>query len=112
MIDRSRDTLAEKADVAKRIASSHRQLEPEIAHIFRLEAPGKELDPKEPIKLLEINPNTVASGILPIGFSPHPPSGVPYPTVIVEIHTSEWPQLQAGQLKLPEGWTFDATQDL
>lgn len=101
-----------KDAVAQRLADAHRAVEPAIAAIYRIEAPGKETDPTEPIKLLEVNPNTTASGILPVWLSSHAASGIPFPSVIVEIHPSEWTELQDGTLKLPDGWQFDAGQQL
>lgn len=102
----------DKVSVAMRIASAHRELEPDITSIYRIEAPGREDDPNEPIKLLEINPNTVASGIMPVGLAAHADSGIYFPSVIVEIHPSEWPDLQAGKLALPNGWRLDSANPL
>ena len=93
-----------KEDVAQAVARSHWEVDPSISLIYRLEAPGRESDPSEPVKLLEVTPNTTVSGILPVYFGPHAPSGVIYPCVIVEIHPSEWDQLQSGRLPLPNGW--------
>jgi hypothetical protein len=101
-----------KADVAKRLADTHRAVEPAISGIFRIEAPGREDDPAEPIKLLEINPNTTVSGIMPVWLSPHAPSGIFFPSIIVEIHPSEWPQLQQGTISLPHGWQLNADDAL
>lgn len=93
-----------KGDVARLIADSNHELDPSLTLIHRIEAPGKEDDPSEPVKLLEVTPNTPASGIMPLYFGPHPPSGQVYPCIIIELHPSEWDQLQAGELQLPNGW--------
>ena len=100
-------SAADKDTVAKRLADAQRALEPAISSIYRLEAPGRESDPAEPIKLLEINPNTTASGIVPVGLSTHPSSGIDYPSIVVEIHPSEFTQLRQGELVLPNGWSFN-----
>lgn len=42
----------DKREVARRLAESHRAIEPEISHIYVIESPGRESDPAEPIKLL------------------------------------------------------------
>ena len=102
----------DKDTVAKTIAEAHRAVEPAISGIYRLEAPGRESDPTEPIKLLEINPNTTVSGVVPVGLSTHPSSGIDYPSIVVEIHPSELPLLRQGQMRLPDGWVFDENKQL
>lgn len=103
----------DKDVVAKRLAAAHREADPGITAIFRLEAPGREDDPAEPIKLLEVNPNTTASGIMPVGLSAHAPSGIFFPSIIVEVRPTEWEQLRARQLVLPHGWRlFDDNKQL
>lgn len=94
-----------KEAAVKTLADAHRALDPSIERIFRLEAPGRESDPREPIKLLEVNPNTTASGLMPVHFGSDPTKGILYPTVIVEIHPSEWALVQQG---LPHGWKLGA----
>jgi hypothetical protein len=102
----------DKETVAKTIAAAHRAVEPAISSIYRLEAPGREGDPTEPIKLLEINPNTTVSGVVPVGLSTHLSSGIDYPSIVVEIHPSELPLLRQGQRTLPDGWVFDENKKL
>jgi hypothetical protein len=99
-------SASHKDAVAKRLAEAHRALEPKIEKIYRLESPGREGDPEEPIKLLEVNPNTTVSGIVPVSLSTHAPSGIDYPSIVVEIHPSELTQLRRGELSLPNGWLF------
>src|SRR5690606_21177087 len=59
---------ATKDAVVRTLAARQHEVEPDIELVFRLEAPGREEDPAEPIKLLIVNPNTVATGIMPIWF--------------------------------------------
>ena len=59
---------------------------------------------REVIKLLEVNENTVPSGIMPIQFGPSPASGLNYPTIIVEVTPDEFQKIQHQQLELPHGW--------
>jgi hypothetical protein len=106
-ISNGSNSVADKDAVARRLADAHRALEPAISGIYRLEAPGRENDPTEPIKLLEVNPNTTVSGIVPVGLSTHPSSGIDYPSIVVEIHPSEFTQLRHGELRLPDGWLFN-----
>ena len=74
-----------------------------MMRIFRLRSPN-ESNPKEPIKLLEVNVNTVPVGIDPIYFGAHSGSGIYYPSVIVEITPDEFKQLKAGRIRLPYKW--------
>jgi hypothetical protein len=95
----------EKAEAAKELAKKHYQAEAALSRIFRLTGSAEvEARPVEPIKLLEVNANTVASGVLPVQFGPAPASGIPYPSVIVEVSPEEFQRIQTQELKLPKGW--------
>jgi hypothetical protein len=94
-----------KEAVAQRLAEAHYAIEPGIELIVQLVAsPERELDPKEPVKLLEVNPNTIASGIHPLYFGAHAASGIFYSSVIVEITPEEYEQVQRDPASLPNGW--------
>ncbi len=94
-----------KEAVALRLAEAHYAVEPGIELIIQLLAsPEREADPKEPIKLLEVNPDTTASGIHPLFFGPHAASGIFHPSVIVEITPDEYEQIQRDPSLLPNGW--------
>ena len=99
-MDRSKD------GAARRLAEAHFRVEPEIAQIFRLLAPdgAVEASDAEPVKLLEVNPNTPKNGVVPIYFGADQSSGAFFPAVIVEIHPEELEALQRGRLQLPDGW--------
>jgi hypothetical protein len=95
----------EKAAVAKELAKKHYQAEAGLQKIIRLTGSAEvEVRPVEPIKLLEVNANTVPSGVLPVSFGPAPASGIPYPSVIVEVSPEEFAKIQTQELKLPKGW--------
>ena len=96
-----------KESMALWVANAHRGLDSGITKIFRLVAPGHEASPAEPVKLLEVNENTTVSGIVPVYFTPHPATGLHYPTIIVEVHPSEFDLLQDRKLALPNGWQLD-----
>lgn len=93
-----------KADVAKKLAEAHYRIDPSITRIIRLIAPGREGEPAEPVKLLEVNEETITGGIMPIRFGPHPPSGIDFPSIIVEVRPEEFAQIRNGELTLPDGW--------
>lgn len=98
-------TTPSKDTVAERLADAHFDIESGIARIFRLIGPREE-DPRDPVKLLEVNENTVATGIVPVGFGPHAAGGIVYPSIIVEITPEEFERLREGQLLLPDGWVL------
>lgn len=99
-IDRSKDA------VARRLAQSHYRVDPAVTRIVRLVSPSDENSPNEPVKLLEVNEETFSSGIVPVYFGPHVPSGVFFPSVIVEVRPEEYEQIVSGELPLPSGWTL------
>jgi hypothetical protein len=92
---------------ARKLAAAHYEVEVGITQIFRLtgtaEAEGL---PDEPIKLLEVNENTIPAGIMPLGFGPAPTHGIHYPSVIVEVTPDEFQRIQSKELVLPKGWTI------
>jgi hypothetical protein len=60
--------------------------------IFKLrDKPELEDLSSSPIKLLEVNADTVPSRIMPPYFGPEPGSGIPYPWVIVDGSPSTSP---------------------
>jgi len=100
--------VSDKDEVAKKLAHQHYDLEPGITRIFKLrDKPEFEGLSSTPIKLLEINIDTAPSGIMPLHFGPVPGSGIPYPSVIVEVTPDEFERIKVQELKLPDGWTID-----
>jgi hypothetical protein len=98
-----------KQAVAQRLAEAHYAIEPGIERIIRLLAfsSEQEEDPREPVKLLEVNPATTAVGIRPVFFGPHAASGIFYPSVIVEVTPEEYRQIRGKSLPLPNGWQLN-----
>lgn len=95
----------DKATVARALALKHYQADAGLKRIFRLTGSAEaEVRPVEPIKLLEVNAETVASGALPVSFGAAPNSGVPYPSIIVEVSPEEFAKIQTREIKLPQGW--------
>ncbi len=86
---------------AAALAQARYQLEPGLRAIYRLEGP----DPGDlSIKLLEVNERTVPAGVVPVGFPPHPASGLHFPSVIIEVTPQEFEAIQRNTLQLPVGW--------
>jgi hypothetical protein len=100
------DTITpEKSQVAKMLAEAHRKVEPGINRIFRVIS-DREQEADEPVKLLEVNPDTSPSGIFPIAFNADPPT-IPFPSVVIEVTEVELEKICAGSLLLPDGWRLD-----
>jgi hypothetical protein len=101
----ARAVLQEKANAAQVLARKHFEVEDGMVRIFRLNAGAEaESRPAEPIKILEVNADTVPSGVMPLQFGPAPASGIRFPSVIVEVTPDEFERIRSHDLKLPEGW--------
>lgn len=99
--------MPDKDEIANQLAQKHYQVEPGISKIYRLTStPSLEAYPEEPIKLLEVNEDTIPAGIMPLGFDPAPTNGIPFSCVIIEVTPAEMDRIQARELPLPRGWTL------
>ena len=93
--EQDHEVADEKAAVARELATKHYQAETGLQTVIRLlSSTEEETRLAEPIKLLEVNVNTVPSGVLPVSFGPAPASGIPYPSVIVEVSPEEFAKIQ------------------
>lgn len=101
-----KDQLAsEKAVIARKLAEMHYRADAGLQKVIRLTGEAEtEVQPSEPIKLLEVNEHMVPAGVMPVSFGPNPVGGIPYPTTIVEVTPEEFAQIQSDELKLPKGW--------
>ncbi|MDB5350932.1 MAG: hypothetical protein JWN86_2179 [Planctomycetota bacterium] len=98
--------MPSKDEEATELAGMHYQIETGLTHVFRVTGtPEVEVRATEPIKLLEVNENTVPSGIMPIQFGPSPASGFHYASLILEVTPDEFRKIRDQELKLPHGWT-------
>ncbi|MGA2450980.1 MAG: hypothetical protein ABTD50_20145 [Polyangiaceae bacterium] len=98
-----------KRDAARVLADAHYRIEDGLERVFIIPA-GLE-DPREPIKLLEVNANTIPTGsIEPIPFSAS--REIPFVTEIAEISPEEFSKLERGELSLPPGWTLEGADDV
>jgi hypothetical protein len=93
--------MNDKDAIARDLARFHHESEPEIVSIYRILSLSED-DPREPVKLLEVNPETAPAGFVPIAFGRS--EDVPHPWVIVEITPLEFEKL--GELNWPQGWTL------
>jgi hypothetical protein len=94
--------MATKDDVAKELVQHHFQVEPELRVVYRILG-DEEASPGVPIRLLEVNAATVATGSIEVfGFAPS--QGVPFPVEIAEITPDELAAFQKTPGALPAGW--------
>lgn len=101
--------MSDKDAQALKLAQAHYDVEVGIRQIFRIAGSNDaEVRPEEPIKLLEVNENTISTGITPLQFDAAPEFGIHYPAVIVEVTPEEFERICDNELILPGGWTVGA----
>jgi hypothetical protein len=99
--------MTTRDDEAQRLAEIHYEVEDGITQIFRITRPEvDENRPDEPIKLLEVSESTIATGIMSLRFGPAPDHGIHHASLIVEVTPEEFSLIEAGSLRLPEGWSL------
>ena len=92
---------------ARRLAEKHYEIESGVRSIILLrQRANGQLQAEEKIALLEINENTVPTGIMPLEFRPAPESGFHYPSIIVEVTPEEFERIKTKELSLPDGWSM------
>ena len=97
-----------KDEAARELAEWHFGVEPDLEQVIRIVADDEDAA-DEPIKLLEVNAATVATGsVEPYAFAPS--TSVPFPTVIAEVTPEEYGRIQRNEIKLPTGWSLTRTQ--
>lgn len=96
----------ERVDAEMELAKRHYEIEPGLTQIFRITdtAEDAQIIHAHPIKLLEVNANTVESGVMPLHFGPAPARGIPFSSVIIEVTPNEFEKIRSHELKLPDGW--------
>lgn len=97
--------LTAKRAAARELAKKHYEVEDGLTQIFCLIGKAElEASRSEPIKLLEVNENTVPAGVMPLHFGPVPAIGIPFPSIIVEVTPEEFTKIKTHELKLPKDW--------
>ena len=98
--------IVNKDKAAKTLARSHAKVEESIVKIIRLYTKDrkKEKDVTEPIKLLEVNPDTVSAGIMPVLFGSS--ADIPFSCVVIEVTEDEYKEIEKNPSQLPEDWTI------
>lgn len=97
-----------KDEAAKELALWHFGVEPYLERVVRIVVENED-EPGEPIKLLEVNAATVATGsVEPFAFAPT--ASVPFATSIAEVTPEEFERIRRNELPLPQGWSLEKTQ--
>jgi hypothetical protein len=97
-----------KDQTVRELADWHFGVEPDLTQVIRIVTDNED-DPGEPIKLLEVNAATVATGsVEPFAFAPS--ESVPFPTVIAEVTPEEFSRIERDELELPKGWSLAKAQ--
>ena len=95
----------QKDESARVLAGIHYEVEIGMTHIIRYSGSSDaQQESAEPIKLLEVNTNTVPSGVLALGFDAIPTAGIHFPSIIIEVTPAEFDKIRSNELKLPSGW--------
>lgn len=97
-----------KDEVAAEVIARHFKLFPEYVEIYRIRVDGEE-DAGEPIKLLEVDPESSETGRVDSFHCPLE-GDMEYAMVIAYVTPNELHQVQCGALELPEGWTMAEAQ--
>ncbi len=98
--------MSSKDDEARELARLHYEIESGMTTIYRCTGTDDDANPAAPIKLLEVNQDTIPSGIMPLQFGPNPTAGIHFPSVIIEVTPDEFERIQSDSLSLPPGWTI------
>ena len=96
--------MSRKDAVAQELAYAHVRIDPGIRTVVRVLADNEDAA-DEPVKLLEVNPETPASGIIPITLGAAPPV-VRFPSVVIEVTEEEDEKIKTRDLRLPHGWVL------
>jgi hypothetical protein len=100
--------MGAKDAAARRLIDWHFTVEPELREVYRIVV-DDEGSQEEPIRLLEVNAATVATGsIEPFAFSPT--REIPFKTVIAEVTPEELEWLRSNPGALPKGWDLSRAE--
>jgi hypothetical protein len=101
-------TGRDKDDAARDLIQHHFAVEPELRAVYRIMS-ANEASADEPIKLLEVNAATVATGSVEVfGFAPS--KSTPFSVMIAEVTPEELEQLETNARAMPQGWSLTQAQ--
>ena len=92
-------------EAARNLVLHHFEVEPELKAVYVF-AGDQGTGPDEPIRLLEVNDATLATGTVEV-FSFAPSSKFPYAVQIAEVTVDEFERLLQDPSQLPDGWALE-----
>jgi hypothetical protein len=87
--------------VVERIVHEHFELDENLEQVIWISSRSA-----SEICLLEINPDTFATGMVQSFYFP-PSDDVPYPLILAEVTPEEWEKILLNEIELPEGWSLE-----
>jgi hypothetical protein len=97
-----------KDEAARRLIEWHFRVEPYLREVYRMLAEDEDAQ-DEPIKLLEVNEATIATGAIEaFGFTPT--DEIPFMTVIAEVTSDELAALRERPGAFPKGWSLSRAE--
>lgn len=94
-----------REEAAQELIDWHYTIDPRMTQAIRLLSANED-DPREPLKFLEVSPDTIASGNV-MTFTFGPAGDIPYNMRIATITPEEMEQVRRGEMSMPEGWSLE-----
>ena len=94
-----------KEEAVLELVEWHYEIDPNMTEVIRLLSEN-ENDPKEPIKFLEVSPDTPASGTV-MTFTFGGTEESPYHMRIAVVTPEEMEQVRRGEIPMPDGWDLE-----
>lgn len=94
-----------REEAVRELVEWHYEVDPNMTAVIRLFSENED-DPKEPIKFLEVSPDTPASGTV-MTFTFGGTEDAPYNMRIATITPEEMEQVRRGEIPLPEEWSLE-----
>lgn len=100
--------VLDKDQATRDLVEHHFAIQPELNVVYRI-VNDNEASPDEPIKLLEVNAATLATGSVEVfGFGPS--RDLPFSVQIAEVTPSELERFRGSPQSLPRGWDLSRAE--
>ena len=100
--------MLDKDQATRDLVEHHLAVQPELSVVYRI-VNDNEASPDEPIKLLEVNGATLATGSVEVfGFGPS--HDLPFSVQLAEVTPGEFDQVRGNPQSLPPGWDLSRAE--
>ena len=100
--------MLDKDQATRDLVEHHFSVQPELNLVYRI-VNDNEASPDEPIKLLEVNAATFATGSVEVfGFGPS--HDLPFSVQIAEVTPGELDRFRSNPQSLPRGWDLSRSE--